>query len=185
MDEHFWSAALGGYFYYADDAEALVVRPRMLFENPAPSANGTMLVVLTRLALLTGDPDYMSRGSILAATFGDEANRVVNGSSSFFIGFEYLVNSLTVLVIGHKNNPQTKELMRAYWGKPTPNGLLVQVEPGDALPPGHPATGRGMEGGQPTAYICQAGGCSEGYTTAAALSEALTLPPQLRQQQTA
>jgi len=27
----------------------------MVFDNPAPSANGTMLIVLTRLALLTGE----------------------------------------------------------------------------------------------------------------------------------
>jgi uncharacterized protein YyaL (SSP411 family) len=184
MDEHFWSQAQGGYFYYADDAESLFVRPRMLFENPAPSANGTMLMVLTRLALITGDPDYMTRGSILAATFGDEANRIVNGSATFFIGFEYLVNSLTVLVVGPKDDPRTKDLLRAYWGKPTPNGLLVQMEPDAALPAGHPATGRGMEAGMPTAYICQAGACSEGYTSAVTLSDALTLPPQLRQQQT-
>ena len=51
------------------------------------------------------------------------------------------------------------------------------------MPEQHPAHGRGMEGGQPTAYICQAGTCSNGFTTAAALSDALTLPPKLRGQQ--
>ena len=59
----------------------------------------------------------------------------------------------------------------------------MQVEPGDPLPPGHPATGRGMEGGQPTAYICQAGACSNPITSAVDLANALTLPPQLRGQQ--
>ena len=59
----------------------------------------------------------------------------------------------------------------------------VQIEPGDPLPEQHPAHGRGMEGGQPTAYICQAGTCSNGITDPAALSDALTLPPQLRGQQ--
>jgi len=64
-----------------------------------------------------------------------------------------------------------------------PNGMIMQLEPGDPLPPGHPASGRGMESGQPTAYICQQGNCSNGFTSAAALSEALTLPPQMRGQQ--
>ena len=77
----------------------------------------------------------------------------------------------------------TRELVRAYWGKPLPNGMVMQIEPGDPLPEGHPATGKGMEGGHPTAYICQAGNCSAGFTTAAAISEALTLPPQMRGQQ--
>ena len=40
---HFWNNQISGYCYYADDAEPLFVRPRMVFDNPAPSANGTML----------------------------------------------------------------------------------------------------------------------------------------------
>jgi uncharacterized protein YyaL (SSP411 family) len=155
----------------------------MLFDNPAPSVNGTMLTVLTRLALLTGDRDYMTRASTLAATFGNEANRMLNGAGAYLTGFEYLVNSLVLVVIGHKGNARTQELLRAFWSKPMPNGMVMQIEPGDPLPEGHPAAGRGMEGGQPTAYLCQAGNCSNGFTNAAVLSEALTLPPQLRGQQ--
>ena len=77
---------LGGYCFTADDAEPLFIRPRMLFDNPAPAANGVMVTVLTRLALITGDTDYMSRASTQAVTFGSEANRVVNGSGAFLDG---------------------------------------------------------------------------------------------------
>jgi uncharacterized protein YyaL (SSP411 family) len=38
----------------------------MVFDNPTPSANGSMLIVLTRLALLTGETGYMGRASVLA-----------------------------------------------------------------------------------------------------------------------
>jgi uncharacterized protein YyaL (SSP411 family) len=125
----------------------------------------------------------MGRASTLGATFVTEANRMLQGSGSYLNGFEYLLNSLVIVVIGHKGNARTQELIRAFWGKPMPNALIVQIEPGDPLPEGHPAAGRGMEGGLPTAYICQAGACSPGVTSATALSEALTLPPQLRGQQ--
>jgi uncharacterized protein YyaL (SSP411 family) len=182
LDDYFWNKAINGYCQYASDAAPLFIRPRMLFENPAPSGNGTLLTVLTRLALITGDTDYMTRASTLAATFGNEANRVLNGSGTYFNGFEYLVNSLIILVVGHKGNSRTQDLMRAVWGKAMPNGLLVQIEPGDPLPEGHPATGRGMLNGQPTAYICQSGNCSDGITSAQQLSEVLTLPAQLRAQ---
>jgi hypothetical protein len=64
-----------------------------------------------------------------------------------------------------------------------PNGMILQIEPGDPLPPGHPATGRGMLNGLPTAYICQAGNCSDGFTDVETLALALTLPVQLRMQQ--
>jgi uncharacterized protein len=183
LNDRFWNNQINGYCFYADDSEQLIVRPRMLFDNPTPSVNGVMLQVLTRLALLTGERDYMTRASTLASVFGNEANRALNASGTYLAGFEYLLNSLVIVVIGHKGNAKTQELLRAFWGKPMPNGMVMQVEPGDPLPPGHPASGRGMEGGQPTAYICQAGVCSNAITSAAALSEALTLPPQMRAQQ--
>jgi uncharacterized protein YyaL (SSP411 family) len=182
LDVHFWNNQIGGYCYSADDAEPLFIRARMLFENPAPSANGTMLFVLTRLALITGDTQYMSRASTQAVTFGNEANRVLNGSGTFLTGFEYLANSLIILVIGHRGNGRTQDLVRAIWSKPLPNGLVVQIEPGDALPQGHPASGKGLVGGQPTAYICQLGNCSDGITDPAQLANVLTLPVQMRQQ---
>jgi uncharacterized protein YyaL (SSP411 family) len=185
LDTHFWNNQINGYCYYADNAEPLFVRPRMVFDNPTPSANGTMLTVLTRLALLTGDIDYMNRASILAQTFGNEANRVLNGAGGYLAGIEYLLNSLIILVIGHKGHTKTQELVRAFWSKPIPNGMLVQIEPGDQLPPQHPASGRGMEGGHPTAYICQQGVCSNPITSAADLAWTLTLPPNLRAQQQA
>jgi uncharacterized protein YyaL (SSP411 family) len=181
LDDHFWDTRLGGYCFYADDAAQLFVRPRMLFDNPTPSTNGTMLTVLTRLALITGDRDYMSRASTLAVTFGNEATRVVNGSGAFLNGFEVLVNCLIILVIGHKGNARTQSLQRTAWNKAMPNALIVQMEPGDPLPEGHPAAGRGMLNGQPTVYICQSGNCSEGITDSAVLDQVLTLPAQLRQ----
>jgi uncharacterized protein YyaL (SSP411 family) len=183
LNDHFWDSQRNGYAFYSDTQAPLFVRPRMVFDNPTPSSNGTMLLVLTRLALLTGEREYMSRASTLGATFPDEASRMLNGSGSFLAGFEYLVNALVIVVIGHKGNARTQELLRAYWSKPMPSGMVMQVEPGDPLPPGHPATGRGMEGGQPTAYICQAGACSNPITSAVDLANALTLPPQLRGQQ--
>ena len=90
----------------------------MVFDNPTPSANGTMLVVLTRLALLTGETEYMGRASALAQTFGNEANRVLNGAGGYLAGMEYLINSLIILVVGHKGHAKTQELVRAFWGKP-------------------------------------------------------------------
>jgi hypothetical protein len=183
LDDHFWNSQINGYAFYPDDSEPLFVRPRMVFDNPSPAGNGTMLFVLTRLALLTGNVDYMSRASTLGITFGAEANRMLNGAGSYLNGFEYLVNALVVVVIGHKGNMRTQELLRAYWAKPMPSAMVMQIEPGDPLPPGHPAAGRGMEGGQPTVYICQQGNCSPPITNPADLAMTLTLPPQLRQQQ--
>lgn len=107
-------------------------------------------------------------------------------AGGFLLGFEYLVNALEIVIVGHKGHARTQDLMRAAWSRALPNAMIVQIEPGAALPEGHPATGREMIGGQPTAYVVQTGKCSEGLTDAGALTYNLTLPvqtrPQLQQQ---
>jgi uncharacterized protein YyaL (SSP411 family) len=50
------------------------------------------------------------------------------------------------------------------------------VEPDDALPEGHPAFGKTMQNGQPTAYVCVRNTCSQPITNAVQLSQTLQLP---------
>jgi len=47
-----------------------------------------------------------------------------------------------------------------------------------ALPTGHPAFGKGMVNGAPTAYLCSRADCSAPITSAVTLSQVLTLPPR-------
>lgn len=88
-------------------------------------------------------------------------------------------------MIGHRGHARTHDLLRAAWGRALPNAMIVQIEPGAPLPEGHPVAGREMTQGQPTAYVLQAGTCSDGITDSAILTQMLTLPVQMRQQQLA
>ena len=45
LDSNFWDEARGGYYFTAHDAERLIVRTRMIFDQPAPSSNGSMVSV--------------------------------------------------------------------------------------------------------------------------------------------
>jgi len=181
LNDFFWDEAKGGYAFTPSDGEPLIVRIRTVYDNPAPSANGTMMAILTRLAILTGEGAYAARANALVQAMGDEINRSLVSAGAFLNGIEVFGSALQILVIGHKGNARTQELLRTVWGKALPNRLVTQIEPGDPLPAGHAATGQGMQGGQPTAYICQRNLCSTPITSAVTLSQALTLPPQQRQ----
>jgi uncharacterized protein YyaL (SSP411 family) len=52
------------------------------------------------------------------------------------------------------------------------------VAPDQPLPEGHPAHGKTMLNGNPTAYICQRGVCSTPINNPVALSQMLQLPAQ-------
>ena len=57
LNEHFWDMQNGGYFTTADDADPLIVRARMVFDQVIPAANGVMVAVLAKLYLITADAD--------------------------------------------------------------------------------------------------------------------------------
>ncbi|HTC84359.1 MAG TPA: thioredoxin domain-containing protein, partial [Rhizomicrobium sp.] len=178
LNSQFWNEAQGGYNYVRDGADPLIIRLRMIYDPPTPSTNGTMITVLTRLALITGSGEYGGRAQALIGAFAAEINRNFIACGELLNGFEYFASGLQIVVMGARGNARTQELIHAVWGKALPNRLLVVVESGQALPEGHPARGQEMQNGQPTAYICQRNACSSPITSAVTLSQTLTLPPQ-------
>jgi uncharacterized protein YyaL (SSP411 family) len=51
----FWDGDQGGFFYTANGAEPLFVRPKDALDHPLPSSNGLAVIVLLELADRTGD----------------------------------------------------------------------------------------------------------------------------------
>ena len=82
------------------------------------------------------------------------------------------------MIVGQRTSPKTQELVSAVMGAAFPTACLMVVDPDEALPETHPAFGKKMENGQPTAYICQHQNCSAPITNAVTLSQVLQLPPR-------
>ena len=179
LSDHFWSMEKGGYCTTADDAETLLVRARVLYDQAVPSANAAMLIVLMRLGMITGEGAYGQRYLELLAAFADEFNRAWASCPSYLNSFESIATASQIVIVGPRGNSRTQELIRAVWGKVLPNRLLYVVESGEALPTHHPAFGKGMLNGAPAAYLCQRDICSPPITSAVALSQALTLSPRV------
>ena len=59
----------GGYFFTADDAEALIARAKIAEDSALPSGNGMMLQVLAQLYHLTGESLYRERAEGIANAF--------------------------------------------------------------------------------------------------------------------
>jgi len=178
LDAHYWDDARGGYFYTADTLTAPLLRPRFYTDNPASPANATMLGVLSRLILLTGEQKYAERAPRLLRAFAGEAPRNFYTMAAYLNGAETYSMALQVVVFGARGSAQTQELIRTVWGKAVPGRLLVVVEPGDSLPASHPCADVGMQNGQPTAYVCQGATRAGPIQSPVQLSQLLTLPQQ-------
>ena len=176
MNEHFWDSERGGYFFTSDDADPLIVRTRMLFDQPVASANSVMVAQLARLYQATTDEDYARRADTIFKAFAGEASRAFPSAGSYFSSLETAMTALQIVIVGPNTHPKTHELVSAVLGRSLPNRLLIVVSPDEPLPAGHPAHGKTMQNGQPAAFICQRGTCSAPITNPVTLSQALQLP---------
>jgi hypothetical protein len=176
LNAHFWDNDRGAYCFTADDSSPLIIRARMMFDQPTHSANGRMLENLARLFMITGEKEYSERATQLIAAIAGEVQRAFVSMGAVLSGFEYAAASLHIAVIGPLSNAKTHELVAAIHGRALPNLCLSVVGPDESFPAGHPLHGKTMQNGQPTAYICQRGTCSPPVTNPVALSQMLQLP---------
>jgi uncharacterized protein YyaL (SSP411 family) len=176
LNEHFWDIQNGGYFYTSDDSDPLIVRSRMIFDQATPAANGVMVSVLGKLYLATWDNAYRDRSNALVEACAGEAPRGYSSMSSYMAGLELIVTGLQIVIVGPLNNPKTHELISAVMGRSLPNRTLLLADPAQEFAEGHPAYGKKMENGQPTAYVCQRQTCSAPITNPVTLSQVLQLP---------
>ncbi len=182
LDEHFWDAQNGGYFYTPDDADPLIVRTRSALDQTVPCANGTMAGLLAKLHFATADSLFRDRGNALIQAFSGEVNRAFLSMGSYLGGLEITLTGLQIVIVGPRTNTRTLELANAVLGRSLPNRVLIVVDPAEALPVGHPACGKTMQGGQPTAYVCQRTNCSAPITNPVTLSQVLQLPARVQGQ---
>jgi uncharacterized protein len=169
LDEHYWDAAGGGYFTTADDAERLVVRAKTVGDAATPSGNGTMLTVLSRLYVLTGDEAMRERAEALERAFAGEVERNVFPLGAYLDGVAFARRPLQIVVVGAADDPATLALADAAKRAPVPDRALLRVAPGAQLPSAHPAHGKGLIEGKAAAYVCVGPTCLAPATEVEAL----------------
>ena len=163
----------GGYYLTPDDADDLPIRPKTALDMATPAGNGVFLEVLARLYHLTGVAVYSDRAHALAAAAMPNRPEAVLQAPSVSIGWEFLRAARQVVIIGPHSDPATDGLWQAAWTTPAPLRIINVIDPNDPLPPDHPATGKSMSAGRPTAYVCAGPVCGPPVTDAAALRDQL------------
>ena len=173
LDAHYWDAAEGGYFYAPDDAEASISRTKTAHDAATPAGNGTMVGVLARLHHLTGDKACLDRAEAVVKAFSGELERNFSPLATLANNSELLRRAVQVVVCGAPTDEGTRALVDAVFATSLPNRVLSVLAPGEALPLGHPAFGKGLHDGRPAAYVCVGPVCSLPATEPKALRAAL------------
>lgn len=161
---YFWDEKAGGLFFYGNDAEQLLTRPKEVYDGAVPSDNSVALLNFLRLARLTGDTDWEQKAQAIMAVFADSAASGPTAHSFFLsAALFYLQKSREVVIVGHAEDGQTKEMLD-YLGKTfLPDTVVLYKETTDDELPSlaHFAEAMTMQNGKTTAYICEGFACRE------------------------
>jgi uncharacterized protein len=173
LDRYYWDSEGGGYFFAAKDTEGLVARPKTAADSAVPAGNGTLVGVLCRLAMLTGEEAYRRRAEAILETFSGETGRNFFPLATLLNNVELLTKPLQIVLVGEGGTAAFETLRRAVYGVSLPNRMLLSLPPGGSLPSNHPASGKGLVDGKPAAYLCEGPVCSLPVTDAQTLLETL------------
>ena len=94
--------------------------------------------------------------------------------ASFLNANEFAQNALQIVVVGQRGAADTGALLKILRAHSLPDLVFILVAPGESLPEGHPAHGKGQEKGRASAYICRGTTCSLPIADPAGFDKALT-----------
>ncbi|WP_245570123.1 thioredoxin domain-containing protein [Halalkalibacillus halophilus] len=153
MIDLFWDEDHGGFFFYGNDAEALIKRDKELHDGATPSGNSVASYVLTKLYAFTAEPGYGKCLEELHSTFYKLLSKYPHGST-FFMQSVLLETHATkeVVLLGDQNQLPLHDLQKTF----LPNVSILVAESADELKQLAPFTKEfNQKNSQPTIFVCE------------------------------
>ncbi len=169
--EHFEDREHGGFYFTADDHEALIHRPKPTFDDATPSGNGIAAFVLNRLGHLVGEQRYLDAAERAVHNAWPSIRRAPHAHGALLLVLEEVLYPPETLVLrgaAPALEPWQARANAAY----APRRLSVAV-PADASGLPGPLAARRAEAGSVTAYLCSGSACRP------PIGELRALEPQL------
>jgi uncharacterized protein YyaL (SSP411 family) len=163
----------GGFFLTADDAEALVIRPKNAHDGAVSSANGVLAGTLGKLHMITGEARYGELAQEIVSAFGGELSRNVFPLAGLLNGVDTLTRQTQVVIVGKPGDRAARALLDAALAGGDPARSVQRLAPDSELPEGHAAQGKLQGEGGARGFVCRDMTCSPPVTTPEAMSEAL------------
>jgi len=163
----------GGFFDTADDAERLVARPRSVEDNALPSGNAIAILVLLRLAALTGEGHYADAAEGALGLVGEAPARYPTAFAQWLVALDWRAGPVDeIALVGALDDPRIGRLLDVARAGYRPRQVVaIAPEPASSAVP--LLQGRFALRGMPTAFVCRGFACRQPVTEPEALAALL------------
>ncbi len=171
MLEHFEDRDAGGFFFTADDHEALIHRPKPLADEAVPSGNGIAAFALQRLGFLLGESRYLDAAERTLRAAWRAIEEYPHGHVSLLTALEeYLHHPEIVVIRGDEEIERWREAAGKLYA---PRRLVFAIPADEKELPGALADRQPVDG-ETVAYRCLGTHCEMPVTTWEALAAGLS-----------
>ncbi len=177
--EHYWDEADGGFYFSADDAEAVLVRRKEFYDGALPSGNAVTMLNLLRLERITGDAAFGERAWQLARSASDALEKMPSAFTALLAAVDFALGpGHEIVIAGETGSTDTRELLATVRELYLPNKVVL-FRPSDndeasAIVEIAPFLANQIPiNGTAAAYVCRNFTCDAPETSAAALRSAL------------
>jgi uncharacterized protein YyaL (SSP411 family) len=127
MMRHFWDKDQGGFFFSADDAEALLLRRKEFYDGAIPAGNSIAMHNLLRLMHLTGQAKLEEWAWDLARNFAAAGGQSL-GHTMLLCSLDYALGPASeIALLGSLQDAIIIEMLQAIRSRYLPNKSTVLV----------------------------------------------------------
>ena len=153
----------GGFFQTGADADALLVRPKELYDNATPSGNSVAADLLLRLSALTGDATFEAEALSALRMVGDALDRAPGAFGQALCALDRLLGpARAVAIVGEPQRDDSQALVTAAsrrWFRPNLVLAAAAADDADARRAVPLLRDRTAIDGRATAYVCEGFSC--------------------------
>jgi len=173
----FWDEEREAFFDTGTDHEALVVRPRNLFDNAVPSGASVAIDWLLRLAAHFGEEPYERQALRALRPMADLMARSASGFGRYLSALDFHFGPVAEIALCWPpggDGSAAAPMLEAVFGRYLPNRVVAGAADGAPGIEGLPLlAGRRAVDGRPTAYLCRRYVCETPTTDPADLARRL------------
>ena len=165
----FWDAERGGLYFTPAFGEPLLIRQKDAYDGATPSGNSVAMLVLLRLARMTGRTDFEDKADGIARWFSKTVYASPSSFTAMLCAVDFAIGpAYEIVIAGDPDAADTRALIRAVHARYVPNKVVLLRPPGEAgerLARLAPFT-RTMTApnGEAAVYVCEQFSCRQPVT---------------------
>ncbi len=164
LRDYFHDHQNGGFFFTPHDAEALLIRPKELYDGAIPSGNSVAFLNALRLSRITGDVELDELAHEIYRAFCESADAMPTAHTHFLCGLDFAIGPASeVSIVGDMDHSDTQALLKALRSHYAPNKIVVFRSENSDQPDIETIApfmkSHSSINGQATAYVCSNFAC--------------------------